>query len=73
MRKKDSEAMAQYVSEKKNTDDRDVVFLHLSDRKIFSWLLKMADRYDLNPDTNEDYRRFLIGEGVLNEDNKEEV
>ena len=36
-----------------------IVFVNASDLRLMDFLNKLASRYDLNPETNEDYRQFL--------------
>lgn len=36
-----------------------IVFVDVSDLRLMDFLNKLASRYDLDPETNEDYRRFL--------------
>lgn len=36
-----------------------IVFANASDLRIMDFLHKLASQYDLNPETNEDYRQFL--------------
>lgn len=44
----------------------ELAYVDLADVKICHFIRKLRERYGpLDPDVNEDYRNFLINEGVL--------
>jgi hypothetical protein len=48
----------------------DITFIDRADHKIYGFIEKLKQKYDLNPETNEDYKQFLISEGVYKEGEK---
>lgn len=52
-----------------NVKETEIVYADLADVKICNFIRKLRDRYGpLDPEVNEDYRNFLINEGIIQGD-----
>lgn len=46
-------------------EEQKIAFEDRADVRLCELIKRLRGRYNLNPDTNEDYRIFLIAEGAL--------